>query len=409
MLLDVSPLSRYRDYRLLFIGQLISFLGTMVSYMAVPYQVYALTHSNAWVGALGLVQLGPVVAFGLLGGTYADRINRRKLLLVSESLMALLIGGLFVNSLLPEPSVIAVFVLVALLQSVTGFHRPAMEALTQKLVAAEDYAAVGALSSFRSSSGMIVGPMLGGLLIAAFGISGAYLADALSFFAALVCLARMRAIPDPEFTASSPIEDAREGVAFALGKPELIGTYLIDIVAMLFAFPVALFPAMAASWGGAEAAGMLFSAMAIGSLVATVFSGWTSGVTRHGRAVVIAAALWGVFIVGVGLSKSLYLALFFLALAGGADMVSGLFRSVIWNHSVPNALRGRLSGIEMISYLTGPLLGNARAGWVAAETTVAISLWSGGLMCVLAVALTSLALPKFWRYQAPSKPAGADA
>ena len=400
MLIDITPLKKYRDFRLLFIGQLISYLGTMVSYMAVPYQIYLLTKSNAMVGALGLVQFGPMVIFGLLGGTYADRINRRKLILVCEFIMALGVLLLLLNSLRPQPSVIAIFALVAIMQAVSGFHRPAMEALTQKMVEPGDYAAVGALSSFRSSAGAIGGPLLGGLLIAAFGLTGAYLFDALSFIGALICLALMSRMPNPEPSAHSPLADAAAGIKFAFSKPELIGTYLIDIAAMLFAFPIALFPAMADQWGGAHAAGFLFSGIAAGSLVATLFSGWSSRAVHHGRVVVIAAACWGIFIIGVGFAPTLAVAVLFLMLAGAADMISGLFRGVIWNHSVPNAMRGRLSGIEMISYMTGPLLGNARAGWIAAKTSVPISLWSGGLICVIAVIATSLLLPKFWSYRA---------
>ncbi len=398
--MNVSPLFKYRDYRLLYFGQMISFLGSMISYVAVPYQVYQLTHSNAIVGALGLVQLVPVIFFGILGGTYADRINRRKLLLVSEFLMTLLCLLLFLNASLPAPSVTAIFIIVALLQAVLGFHRPAMEAMTQKMVDPVDYGSIAALSSFRYSAGAIAGPALGGTLIAVYGLKGAYFFDLMSFFFALASIALMKQIPNPEPRMSSALSDAKEGLRYAFSKAELIGTYLIDIVAMVFAFPVALFPAMSQSWGGAQAAGILFSAMAIGSLIATLISGWSSKVRKQGRAVVIAAALWGVCIVGVGFASSLWMAVLFLALAGAADMISALFRGVIWNRSVPNELRGRLSGIEMISYLTGPLLGNARAGWMAAQYSVGVSLWSGGIICFFAVLITALFLPKFWKYQA---------
>jgi MFS family permease len=400
MLIDINPLKKYRDFRLLFIGQLISQLGTMVSYMAVPYQIYELTKSNALVGSLSLVLFAPMVIFGLLGGTYADRINRRKLMLVCELIMALGVGLMLLNSLREHPSVPIIFMLAAVVQSVTGFHRPAMEALTQKMVEPRDYAAVGALSSFRHSISAISGPLLGGLLIAAFGLKGAYLFDFVSFLGAFICVALMTRVPNPDASEHSPLADAKAGIKFALSKPELIGTYVIDIVAMIFAFPVALFPAMADRWGGAHAAGILFSAMSIGSLVATLFSGWSSRVQHHGRVVVIAAALWGVFIVGAGFADSLWVAVVFFIFAGGVDMISALFRGVIWNHSVPNTMRGRLSGIEMISYMTGPLLGNARAGWVAAHSSVSISLWSGGLICMLGVIITSLLLPKFWGYRA---------
>jgi MFS family permease len=399
MLIDISPLKRHRDFRLLFIGQLISFLGSMVSYMAVPYQVYQLTKSNAWVGALGIAQLVPVLLFGLLGGAYADRINRRLLMLSSESGMAVVIALLLLNSLLPNPSLAAIFVLVALLQAIAAFHSPAMEALTQKLVDPSEYAAAGALSGFRGSAGAIAGPLLGGVLIATFGLTGAYLFDLLSFSGAVVCVALMQQTPNPEVQSHSPLTDAAIGVRFALWRAELIGTYLIDIAAMLFAFPVALFPALSLQWGDARMTGVLFSSMAIGSLLATLLSGWSSRIHRQGRVVVIAAAAWGLFILGAGLAPTPVLVVLCLILAGGADMISGLFRGIIWNHSVPNTMRGRLAGIAMISYMSGPLLGNTRAGWVASLSSVSFSMWSGGLACMTAVAATSLALPKFWAYR----------
>jgi MFS family permease len=399
MLIDISPLKRHRDFRLLFVGQLISFLGSMVSYMAVPYQVYQLTKSNAWVGALGIAQLLPVLVFGLLGGAYADRINRRLLMLSSEAGMAVIIALLLLNSLRPYPSLAAIFILVAFLQALAAFHSPAMEALTQKLVEPSEYAAAGALSGFRGSAGAIAGPLRGGVLIATSGLTGAYLFDLFSFAGAVICVALMRRTPNPEVAPHSPLTDAAIGVRFALSKAELIGTYLIDIAAMLFAFPVALFPALSLQWGDARMTGVLFSSMAIGSLIATLLSGWSSRIRRQGRVVVIAAAAWGLFILGAGLAPTPLLVVLCLVVAGGADMISGLFRGIIWNHSVPNAMRGRLAGIAMISYMSGPLLGNARAGWVASASSVPFSMWSGGIACMIAVIATSLALPKFWAYQ----------
>jgi MFS family permease len=274
-----------------------------------------------------------------------------------------------------------------------------MEALTQKLVEPSEYAAAGALSGFRGSAGAIAGPLLGGVLIAAFGLTGAYLFDLLSFAGAVICIALMRQTSNPEVQSHSPLTDAAIGVRFALSRAELIGTYLIDIAAMLFAFPVALFPALSLQWGDARMTGVLFSSMAIGSLIATLLSGWSSRIRRQGRVVVISAAGWGLFILGAGLAPTPWLVVLCLVLAGGADMISGLFRGIIWNHSVPNAMRGRLAGIAMISYMTGPLLGNARAGWVASLSSVPFSMWSGGLACMIAVVATSFALPKFWAYR----------
>jgi MFS family permease len=312
--------------------------------------------------------------------------------------MSLLILLLCVNAFSATPSIPLIFVLVILFQSIVGFHRPAMDALTQKIVDKKDYAAVGALGSFRFSVGAIAGPMLGGVLVAHWGAKGAFIFDFATFAISFVLLFMMNRMPNPEKRDHSPWTDAKEGMVYAVSKPELIGTYLIDIVAMTFAFPVALFPSMSEKWGGASAAGILYSSMAIGSLVMTLFSGWTHKIKLHGRGVIIAATLWAVFIVGLGFAEHLWVAVIFLGLAGAADMMSGLFRGIIWNETVPNNLRGRLSGIEMISYMSGPLLGNARAGWVASKFSVPISIASGGLICTVAVIATAALLPKFWNY-----------
>jgi MFS family permease len=191
-----------------------------------------------------------------------------------------------------------------------------------------------------------------------------------------------------------------EGLKYAVSRPELIGTYVVDIVAMTFAMPMALFPSMAVVWGGAKAAGWLYAAMPIGSFVITTFSGWTSKVLRHGAAVVLAAATWALAIVLVGFSSSLPLAVVSLALAGGADAVSGVFRMTMWNETIPGDLRGRLAGVEMISYLSGPLLGNARAGWVASISSNTVSVVSGGVICFVGVLLCIPLLPAFWKYRA---------
>ncbi len=399
MFINIKPLTKYRDFRLLYIGQFLSFIGSMVTYVAIPYQVYELTKDNKIVGMVSIAQLIPVIFFGIIGGAYADRLNRRKLLLISEILMCLFIGLFTWNAFREVPSVSFIFIVVFLLQAVVGFHRPAMDALNQKMVEPEDYAAIGALGSFRWAVGAIIGPAIGGLIIAKFGVKGAYLFDAVTFFGALICIYLMKKTPNPEKREHSPIQDIKEGLRFAVSKPELIGTYLIDIVAMLFAFPVALFPAMAEGFGGAKAAGLLFSGMATGAMVMTLLSGWSGKVKYHGRAVVIAAMFWAVFIFLLGFARTLPVAFLFLVLAGAADMLSGLFRGVIWNQTVPNELRGRLSGIEMISYMSGPLLGNARAGYIASVSSVSMSIMSGGIICLVAVFLTALCLPKFWGYK----------
>ena len=403
MFLDVGPLRHNAAFRRLFASQFISGLGTMVSYVAVPWQLYELTHSNAQVGLLGLVQLGPVVVCALLGGAVADRVDRKRLLMGSEALMALCLAGLLANALSSTPSVLAIYLLVAVLQGASGFHRPALEALTQKLARPEEFAAVAALSSVRGTVGMVAGPALAGVLLARWGAVGAYVFDFATFMAALFFLARIpgERIGRLEDPGERPhlLSDLAEGVRFAWARPELMGTYVVDIVAMAFAFPIALFPAMAAADGRTESVGWLLSAMSVGALAIGLFSGWTKRVRRHGRAVVIAAAVWALGIVALGFAPGLMLALVCLAVAGAADMVSGVFRGTIWNETIPNAMRGRLAGIEMISYLTGPLIGNVRAGFMADAWGVSAAIWIGGLVCLAGVIATGFALPRFWAYQ----------
>lgn len=403
MLLDIGPLRHNTAFRRLFASQFISGLGTMVSYVAVPWQLYQLTQSNAQVGLLGLVQLVPVIVCGLLGGAVADRVDRKRLLIGSEALMALCVAGLLLNALQAAPSTLAIYALVAVLQGASGFHRPALEALTQKLARPEEFAAVAAVSSVRGTVCMVAGPALAGLLLVRWGAVGAYLFDLCTFLAALFFLARIPAAAigtvQPPSERPHLLAELAEGLRFAWARPALMGTYIVDIVAMAFAFPVALFPAMAAASGRTESVGWLLSALSVGALVIGLFSGWTGRVTRHGRAVVIAAAVWALGIVALGLAPSLWLALGCLAVAGAADMVSGVFRGTIWNQTIPNALRGRLAGIEMISYLAGPLIGNVRAGFMADAWGVSASIWVGGLICLVGVVATGLALPAFWRYR----------
>jgi MFS family permease len=403
VLIDIGPLRRNPAFRLLFASQFISTLGTMVSYVAVPWELYQLTRSNAQVGLLGLVQLLPVVLCGLLGGAVADRVDRKKLLLGSEALMALCLAGLLANTLAAEPSVLAIYVLVAVLQGASGFHRPALEALTQKLARSDEFTAVAALSSFRGTFGMVAGPAFAGLLLAGGGAAVAYLFDFITFVVALVLLwlipRESVGQPPPRGEGTHLLGELAEGLRYAWHKPELMGTYIVDIVAMAFAFPVALFPAMAEGYGQTQAVGWLLSAMSVGALVIGLFSGWTSKVSRHGRAVVLAAAAWAVGIVALGFASGLWWALACLAFAGAADMLSGVFRGTIWNETIPNTLRGRLAGIEMISYLSGPLIGNARAGFAAEVSGVEVAIWSGGLVCLLGVVVTGFLLPRFWNYR----------
>lgn len=399
-LLDLSLLKTNRDFRLLYLGQFISFIGTIITSVALPYQIYHLTQSTMMVGLLSLAQLIPLLFTALLGGVFADRYNRKLLLVLSEALLALGCIFLAINSYYPTPSLTAIFVIASLMSAITGLHRPAFDSITQQIVRAKDYKNVGALASFKFSFCLIIGPSIAGVIIAHYGIIITYFVDLATFIISIINLMLMHNIPKPILKEHpSIITSLKQGVGFALSKQELIGSYCVDFIAMVFAMPNALLPAIAQSYGGAKTLGLLYAAPAVGALIISFISGWTSKIKHDGRAIAIAAALWGFSIIGFGLSSSLALALFFLALSGAFDTVSGIFRSNLWNHSIPTEFRGRLAGIEMLSYLSGPKLGDTRAGIVASGLGMTSALISGGILCVIGVGICCIALPKFWNYQ----------
>ena len=397
---DIGPLRRHRDFRLLFVGQVVSFLGSMVTYVALPYQVYQLTRSSLLVGILSFAELVPLVVSALAGGALADAVDRRRLLRLSEVAFCACSLALLVNALLSEPQVWVLFVVSMVMAGVDGFQRPALDSLTPRLVDREELVAAGALASIRMNVGMVAGPAIGGVIIATFGLPATYGLDAFTFLFSLALLARMRAVPPPSDAERPSLRRIAEGLRYARSRPELLGTYGVDTVAMIFGMPQALFPALAERLGGAEALGLLYTAPSVGSLVVTLTSGWTSVVRRHGVAILVAAGGWGLAIAAVGFADTLPVALAALAVAGGADMVSGIFRSAIWNQTIPDRLRGRLAGIEQVSYSVGPLLGNLEAGAVAAIAGIQASIVSGGILCVVGVGVAAFALPAFRRYDA---------
>ena len=403
VLMDVAPLRQHRDFRLLWIGQGVTFLGSMITYVAVPYQLYDLTGSTAVVGALGAVEFVAMILTAFLGGALADAVDRRRMVRITEGMLLLGSALLLGNALLDSPSVPAMFVLVFFLTACDCLQRPSLDALLPRLVPKEQLVAAAALNSFRMTSGMIAGPAIGGLLISGIGIASTYAVDVGTFALSLLALQLMRAVPPPPEAARPSLRGVLDGISYARSRPELMGTYLVDINAMFFGMPNALFPALAVGFGGPKTLGLLYSAPAVGALLASATSGWTQRVHRHGQGVLWAAGLWGAAILGFGLSSWLWLALLFLALAGAADMVSGVFRSTIWNTTIPDHLRGRLAGIELISYSTGPTLGNVEAGGVAALTTPRFSVGLGGVLCIAGTLALAVALPAFRQYDAQDR------
>ncbi|MEZ5097037.1 MAG: MFS transporter [Nocardioides sp.] len=399
--IDLTPLRTSRDFRLLFAAGTVFYLGQMVSYVALPFQVYRLTGSNFAVGALGLVELVPLVVLGLYGGALADHLDRRRLLVGTGLAQVVLTAALAANAFLPEPRLAAIFVLAGLLAGAGSLQRPSREALMPRTVRHDEITAANALSSLGMQVGVLVGPAIGGLLIAFVGLRWCYLVDVAGRVVATLLFAAMRPYPHLAETTPPSLRGIGQGLHYAVRRRDLLGTYLVDIAAMLLAFPVVLFPALAAEvFRRPELLGPLYSAETMGALAATALSGWTSRVHHHGRAIVLAAAAYGGCVAAAGLASGAWLVLVFLMLSGAADMVSGVFRGTIWNQTIPDQMRGRLAGIEMLSYSVGPLGGQVRAGVVADLWSVRGSIASGGVACVAGVALTAVALRDFWSYDA---------
>jgi len=396
---DVTPIRESRDFRLLFWAGTVFYLGGMVSYVALPYQLYQLTRSNFAVGALGIVELIPLVVFGLYGGALADHVDRRLMLVVTGAAQVLLTAVLMANAFLDAPRIWAIYVLGALLAAAGSLQRPSREALLPRVVRHDQIPAAVAVSSLGREVSMLVGPAVGGVLLQWVGVGWCYAIDVIGLTAATLLFLALKPYPATDRSNPPSLSGIAEGLRYAMRRKDLLGTYVIDIVAMVMAMPIVLFPALATQIFHAPAMlGLLYSAEGVGALIATATSGWTSRVHHHGRAIVIAASAWGGSIALAGLMPSLWLVLVCLIAAGAADMVSGLFRSVIWNQTIPDSMRGRLAGIEMLSYSLGPLGGQARAGLVADRWSVRASITSGGILCVLGVALTASWLHGFWAY-----------
>jgi MFS family permease len=397
MLLDITPLRVSRDYRLLFFGQLVSFFGSMMTFIVVPVQMFKLTESSAMVGAIYLAEFVPMVILAIIGGALADAFDRRQILRLTEIGQTLATSVLLVNSCLPRPQVWVLFVAVAMHAGFAAVQRPAFESFIQKVVPAEHMPAVMALNAVRYCLGAIVSPALGGVVAAQYSPTAAYAFDLVTFLASLVAVFMLRADAGREQKDRPTLRGTLQGWSYALRRQELLGTYLVDLAAMFFAMPQALYPALGEIYGR-QFVGVFPAAIATGALLASLSSGWTKYVHRHGLMIMLAALLWGVAITVFGYVENIWLAIGLLILAGFWDGISGIFRGSVWNQTIPNFLRGRLASIEMISYLAGPMLGNAKMGVVAETVGVRTAIISGGILCVIAVAILGVLLPKFLRY-----------
>jgi len=397
--MDFSPL-RNRNYRYLFSAQFITFLGTMVTYVALPYQVYTLTHSSFIVGMLGVAELVPLLLTAFVGGALADFVDRTRMVILTEIGLGICSSMLVMNASFNKPHVWFIFVLSGTMSGLTGLQRPSLDAMLPRLVSSDEIPAAAGLSALRGSIGMIAGPALGGILIASIGLRLTFCVDLLSYILSLLCFRMIPSLPAGEAAQRPGWGSISEGFRYARSRQELMGSYIVDFIAMVFGMPLALFPAISDHLGGPKTLGLIYAAPAMGALIASLLSHWNSRVHRHGLAIMIAASVWGLAIVAFGFTSTLVPAVICLAIAGGADGFSGMFRMTLWNQTIPDVLRGRLAGIEMVSYMSGPLLGNAEAGLVAAPFGVKASVISGGVLCVIGVLVCGILLPKFLRYNA---------
>ena len=374
----------------------------MITYVTLPFQIKELTHSFLAVGLMGVVELVPLIVFGLYGGVLADAVDRKKMVWATEFaalIMTLLLLG---NSLLPNPNLVLIYIVAGTFAALNGLQRPSMDAILPRIVSHDDLPSASALMSLRGQFGVIVAPAVAGIVISNYGATYGYLIDVITFVIALIFLYKVRNIPPSANAAPPSFASLVEGLRYAVNRKDLLGTYLVDLAAMFFAMPTALFPFWADQVGAPWALGFFYAAGTIGATLITLTSGWIRNYPHHGRAIAIAALGWGVAITLAGVTNSLPVILLFLVLAGASDMVSALFRAAIWNQSIPDELRGRMAGIELLSYSVGPLGGQARAGGMAAATSLRTSVVGGGMLCIAFVFSISAAMPTFRRYDVRS-------
>jgi MFS family permease len=410
---DLSPLRGpgARGFRAVFLSRTVAYLGSQAAEVALLVQAQRLTGSPLVVGTLGLAELVPLIVFGLYGGVLADRFDRRALMRWCEPGMALCAGLLLVNALLPHPLLWPMYAVSALLAAIASLQRPAFESATPRIVPREQLTAAAAIMSLSTNASVLIGSSLGGVLAVTPGPWLVYALDAAGFavsFAALSRLPKLRpangsseSAEHEEISNGPVLREILVGLRYAVGRKDLLGSYLADLAAMIFAYPNAMLPFLAIELHAPWSTGLMFAAPSTGAFVVSATSGWMPRVRRHGLAIALAAAGWGLAMAAVGIAPSVYVALAFLAVAGGADECSAVFRDTMWKQSIPDHLRGRMAGIELLSYAAGPPAGQLRSGAAAAITGPRFSLTSGGLACVAAVAAVCVIFPAFRTYASP--------
>lgn len=400
LLVDVTPLRTSKDFRLLFVGQLVSLLGSNLTLVAVAYQVYLVTNSSLWVGVVSFIQLPVLIVGALWGGALGDRFDRRSLLIIATLLLALISVALGANALLAHPNFVALVTLPALAAGLAGLSGPLRTAVIPTLVKPEELVAAYSLNQIIMNGATVVGPGLAGLIIAAAGVSWCFLIDGVTFFALVVATFFMAAMkPVGARSGEKALRAIAAGFRYVRHHAVVQAVYLVDLNAMVFGLPRALFPAVTKHiyHGGPEVLGLLYAAPGAGALLMAIFTGWMDQVRRRGRLVILVVLTWGVVMALFGLVHAVAVGLVCLAVAGAMDVISTVLRSTILQTSISDDYRSRLSAIQMAVVTGGPRLGDLESGVVANFTSTEFSIVSGGVMCVVGVLALVRWRPTFWR------------
>ena len=409
LLPDLTPMRTSKDFRAVFGSRTIAMTGAQATEVALLVQAKQLTNSPLVVGTLGLAELAPLIIFGLYGGVLADRFDRRALMRWCEPGLAGCAGLLLLNALLPLPLLWPLYAVAVLMTALFALQRPSFDAAIPRLVPRDQQTAAAALMSTSQNLTVLIGSSLGGIMAITPGAYSVYTLDAAGFLISFALLSRLPALPrrgeghGPDDSAGehpAVLSDILAGLRYAASRKDLLGSYLVDLAAMIFAYPNALLPFMAVLLRAPWSAGLMFAAPSAGAFVVSVTSGWMGRIKRHGIAIAVSAACWGLALAAFGLSPGIWVGLALLAVAGAADESSAIFRSTLWNQTIPDDVRGRMAGIELLSYAAGPPAGQLRSGAVAAVAGTRFSLVSGGLACVVGVAAACAAFPSFRRYRA---------
>ncbi len=401
MAVDARSLRDSRPFRRLFIGQLISLIGRQITLVAVPFQVYSQTRSALDVGLLGIVQAVPLIAGSLGGGAIADRFDRRRVLIVTQLCLALCSGLLALGAFAGHPPLLAIYGVVAVAALVGAVDSPTRTAIIPNLVGTERLAGALSLNIVLFQTTLVAGPAIGGLVIAHLGLAEAYSVDVLTFSAALIAVVVLPPQGHSTTRRERPIAAILRGLSFTRRQPILLGTFAMDLAAMIFGLPRAVFPVLAANTfhAGAQGLGLLYSAPGFGAVVAALSSGPVARSKRLGRIIVVSIAAWGLVVISFGFARSLWVALLLLAIAGAADSFSAVCRTTIMQRIAPDELRGRLTSLYFMVVAGGPYLGDVETGVVANAFGAEVAIISGGILCLVGLGAAAAAFPSVWRYR----------